>query len=195
MMTLTPAPRADEPLPGSNDPSSAEVELIRATIAGESGAFDQIVHAHSRRVFNFVRQMTRQHQDAEDITQQTFIKAYHNLGRFDPRRPLVNWLLTIARHTALNHFRGAKKWEEMPADATDHAPSPARQADQKEQHENLWDRARALLATREFEILWLRFAEHMSTEETARVVGLTQTHVKVLVHRARQVLLKGKEHP
>jgi RNA polymerase sigma-70 factor (ECF subfamily) len=69
--------------------------------------------------------------------------------------------------------------------------SPARQLEQQERTENLWARARRILSHREFEVLWLRFGEDMSTEETARIAGLTQIHVKVLVHRARRHLLKG----
>jgi RNA polymerase sigma factor (sigma-70 family) len=60
--------------------------------------------------------MTRHHQDAEDLTQQTFLKAHNYLPRFDPQRPFITWVLTIARNTALNHFRDTKKWEEIPED-------------------------------------------------------------------------------
>src|SRR4051812_42940366 len=156
---------------------------VRDTLAGNAGAFDQIVHAYSRRLYNYVYQMTRQRQDAEDLVQQTFIKAYHHLDRFDTSRPLVNWLITIARRTALNHFRDTKKWDELPFDAASNEPSPARQAEQRDRADSLWDRARAVLAPRDFEILWLRFAEELSITETAQVVGLTETHVKVIVFR------------
>ncbi len=190
-MTLAPEPPAAGSLPDPNDPGCDEAALIREAAGGDSRAFGEIVHQHHGRVFNYLRQMTRQHQDAEDLTQQTFIKAYQHLARFDRQRPLINWLLTIARNTALNHFRDVKKWQEIPADTAGAEPTPARAAEQKEQGENLWARARALLPAREFEVLWLRFAEEMSTRETAAVVGLTETHVKVLVFRARQALLKG----
>jgi len=194
MMTLAPAPRAAGPLPGPNDVGCDEAALIREAAAGDSRAFGEIVRTHHCRVFNFLRQMTRHHQDAEDLTQQTFIKAHHHLARFDRSRPLINWLLTIARNTALNHFRDVKKWEQMPVEPAGHEPTPARHAEQKEQAENLWARARELLAPREFEVLWLRFAEDLSTRETAETVGLTETHVKVLVFRARQMLLT-RIHP
>jgi RNA polymerase sigma-70 factor, ECF subfamily len=191
MMTLASAPRAAGPLPGPNDAGCDEAALIRETVAGDSRSFGQIIHLHHRRVFNFLFQMTRHQQDAEDLTQQTFIKAFHHLARFDRQRPLINWLLTIARNAALNHFRDVKKWEQLPFDAAGDGPSPASQTEQKEQTANLWEKARALLSPREFEVLWLRFAEEMTTRETAQVVGLTETHVKVLVFRARQTLLKG----
>ncbi len=213
MMTLSPAPRAAAPLPGTGvapgaatesavaevapqrtpEEAAAEARLIRATLDGDMRAYEEIIRTHNRRVYNFIYQMTRQHQDAEDLAQQTFIKAYHNLARFEPHRPLVNWLITIARNTALNHFRGAKKWDEIPYDAAGTEPSPARAAETRDQSDTIWDRARVILSPREFEIMWLRFAEELSTEETAKVVGLTQTHVKVLVFRARQALQKGVE--
>jgi RNA polymerase sigma-70 factor (ECF subfamily) len=137
--------------------------------------------------------MTRHRHDAEDLTQQTFIKAYNNIHRFDTARPIINWLLTIARRTALNHFRAAKRWDEIPDDTASLGLSPAHQAEKHDQIDNLWTRARRILSRREYEVLWLRFSEELSTEDTARVVGLTQIHVKVLVFRARQQLMKTEK--
>ncbi|MGH8019788.1 MAG: RNA polymerase sigma factor [Opitutaceae bacterium] len=162
---------------------------MRATLAGDTQAYAGIVRMHSRRIHNFIHQMTRQAQDAEDLTQQTFIKAFDNLHRFDTARPMIAWLLTIARRCTLNHFRSAKRWEEIPDEAAAAgAPSPASAAERHDQVESLWERARRDLSPREFEVMWLRFAEELSVEETARVTGLTRPHVKILVFRARQRL-------
>jgi RNA polymerase sigma-70 factor, ECF subfamily len=193
MTALLPTARAagpaGEPPP---DPSALdEHELVRAAVEGDARSFGEIVRKQQSRVFNFLCQLTRNRHDAEDLTQQTFIKAFHHLASFDCRRPLINWLLTIARHNAYNHFRDTKRWTEIPNDTAGSEPSPARAAETRDRADNLWDRARAVLSPREFEVLWLRFAEELSTAETARVVGLTQVHVKVLVYRARQTLLKG----
>jgi len=189
-MTLSPEIRSAEPLPAPAEGGLDEAGLVRDTLNGDAGAFDELVRAHHRRVFNFVFHMTRQRQDAEDLTQQTFIKAFMHLQRFDGTRPLINWLLTIARHNALNHFRAAKKWEEMPETLAGKEPSPAHAAEDRDHSDTLWARARAVLSRREFEVLWLRFGEDLSIKETAGVVGLTQTHVKVIVFRARRALLK-----
>lgn len=186
--------RAIEPLPAPAEGGPDEAGLVRDTLNGDAGAFDELVRAHHRRVFNFVFHLTRQRQDAEDLTQQTFIKAFTHLRRFDGRRPLINWLLTIARHNTLNHFRAAKKWEEVPEALAGSEPSPAHSAEDRDHSDTLWARARIVLSRREFEVLWLRFGEDLSIKETAGVVGLTQTHVKVLVFRARRTLLKeGKQ--
>ncbi len=185
--------RASESLPALAEVGLDDAGLVRETLGGGLGAFDQIVRAHHRRVFNFVFQLTRQRQDAEDLTQQTFIKAFNHLARFDGSRPLINWLLTIARNGTLNHFRAAKKWEEIPASLAGSEPSPAHAAESRDRSRTLWERARMVLSRREFEVLWLRFGEDLSIKETAGVVGLTQTHVKVLVFRARRALVKAEE--
>jgi RNA polymerase sigma-70 factor (ECF subfamily) len=189
-MTLSPAPsvgRSDCPAACPDDAG-----LVLSAANGDARAFEKLVQLYHRRVFSFVHQMTRQREDAEDITQQTFVKAFQHIERVDATRPIINWLFTIARRTALNHFRSVRKWEFVPAELASDEPSPARQLEQQEHTDNVWTRARRVLSQREFEVLWLRFAEEMSTKETARITGLTQIHVKVLVHRARQRLLKGE---
>ena len=193
MILQSPELHVEEPISLPAEIDADEAALVSDTLGGDVRAFDRIVTTHHRRVFNFIYQMTRQRQDAEDLTQQTFIKAFDNLPRFDPRRPLINWILTIARNNTLNHFRAAKKWEPVSEHTAGTGPSPAAAAEHSDRSDSLWAKARAVLSRREFEILWLRFGEDMSVEETARVVGLTQTHVKVLVYRARQALLKGAE--
>jgi RNA polymerase sigma-70 factor (ECF subfamily) len=175
--------------------SSEEASLVRETLAGDDQAFDRLVRAHSQRVFRFLYQLTRHREDAEDLAQQTFVKAYRHLHRFDVERPLIQWLLTIARRTALNHFRAARKTEPYVEEAASSEPSPAERAAHRDQSEGLWDLARALLAPRDLTVMWLRFGEDLSTEETARVAGLTRTHVKVIVFRARRALLKGAKKP
>jgi RNA polymerase sigma-70 factor (ECF subfamily) len=190
-MTVAAVYHADGSLPVSTDEGYDEVKLIRETVAGNRRAFDAIVHTHHRRVYNFLHHMTRHREDAEDLTQQTFIKAFQRLGSLDQQKPLLNWLFTIARNNALNHFRDTKKWSELPADVASNEPTPARYFEEKEQTASLWEHARTILSHREFEVLWLRFGEDMSIRETAQVVGITQTHVKVIVFRARRALLNG----
>jgi len=153
-------------------------------------AFDEIVRTHTPRVFNYVLHMTRHRQDAEDIAQQTFIKAYTHLASFDPQRSFIAWLLTIARRTALNHFRSTKHFESVAEETVDAELTPAHKLEKRDQLDTLWDQARRVLPEREFEVLWLRYAEDMSLEDTARIAGLNQTHTKIIAFRARQRLIK-----
>jgi RNA polymerase sigma-70 factor (ECF subfamily) len=180
-------------LGAATDPAAAaEATLVTDSLAGDAGAAREIVHRHHRRVFGFLCQMLSRRQDAEDVAQETFVKAFRNLHRFDTSRPLINWLLTIARRSALNHYRGTRHWDPIPDEIPSPAASPAHEAEQNDQVDDIWSRARERLGEREFHVLWLRFGENLSTSETARVAGLTETHVKVLVHRARQRLLQDR---
>ncbi len=196
MTVLSPtSPTAAEPRAGPASALEEEAAVLRAAIAGDEHACDQLVRRHHGRVYGYLCQMTRHREDAEDLTQQTFIKALRHLGRVDPERGVINWLLTIARRTALNHFRDGPRWAELPEATASEAASPAHSAESRDRVDNLWARARRVLSPREFEVMWLRFAEELSVAETARVMELTQIHVKVIVHRARQQLLKGECRP
>ena len=193
MMALSPAPLTNTESPADAVAARGEeVTELRAAMAGDERAREAVVCRHHRRVYGYLYQMTRQREDAEDLTQQTFIKALRHLDRVDPERPIINWLLTIARRTALNHFRDGPRWAELPEDTASEAASPARTAEARDGVQNLWERARRILSPREFEVLWLRFAEEQSTADIARVMSLTQIHVKVIVHRARHRLLEGE---
>jgi len=189
-MPLLPQAATGEILPAPSSDFSVDARLIADCLQGEMRAFDEIVHLHTPRIFNYVLHMTRHRQDAEDITQQAFIKAYTHLASFDPTRSFIAWLLTIARRTALNHFRSAKNFEPVAEETATQEPTPDRQFEKRDQLDTLWAQARRVLSEREFEILWLRYAEDMSLEDTARIAGITQTHTKIIAFRARQRLMK-----
>jgi len=189
-MPLLPQAATGEILPAPSSDFSVDARLIADCLRGEMRAFDEIVHLHTPRIFNYVLHMTRHRQDAEDITQQAFIKAYTHLASFDPTRSFIAWLLTIARRTALNHFRSAKNFEPVAEETATQEPTPDRQFEKRDQLDTLWAQARRVLSEREFEILWLRYAEDMSLEDTARIAGITQTHTKIIAFRARQRLMK-----
>ena len=189
-MALLPQTATGDTLPAPSTDFSVDARLIADCLRGEMRAFDEIVHLHTPRIFNYVLHMTRHRQDAEDVTQQTFIKAYTHLASFDPTRSFIAWLLTIARRTALNHFRSAKNFEPVAEETAAQDPTPDRQLEKRDQLDTLWAQAKRVLSEREFEILWLRYAEDMSLEDTARIAGITQTHTKIIAFRARQRLMK-----
>jgi RNA polymerase sigma-70 factor (ECF subfamily) len=193
MTSAPPAPPLEAGSPA--EPASAcadEPALLRAAIAGDARARDEIVRRHHRRVYCYLHQMTRHREDAEDLTQQTFIKALRHFDRVDPDRPVIHWLIAIARNSALNHFRDRPRWAELPEENASPQPSPARETENRDRVHQLWEKARQLLKPREYEVLWLRFAEEMPIADIARTVSLTQIHVKVIIHRARHRLLKGE---
>ena len=102
--------------------SSAEAELVHAAVAGDAGASRELVRLFHRPIFFYVSRLVGQAQDAEDVTQETFVKAFRALHKVDTTRPLLNWLYTIARRTALNHLRGRRDWTELPPEPVSDGP-------------------------------------------------------------------------
>ncbi len=189
MPPLSQAASGETPTAPPTTPS-ADARLIAGYLQGDLRAFDELIRQHTPRIFNYVLHMTRHRQDAEDIVQQTFIKAHKHLASFDPTCCFIAWLLTIARRTALNHFRSAKHFEPVTAEPAASDPAPNRQLEKRDQLDTLWTQARRVLSPREFEIMWLRYAEDLSLEDTARIAGITKTHTKIIAFRARQRLIK-----
>jgi RNA polymerase sigma-70 factor (ECF subfamily) len=163
-------------------------DLARQCQAGSPEAFAALVTQFQERIYNFLLKMTGRSHDAEDLTQETFLKAWQGIGRFDPQHSFSSWLFTIAKRTALNHFRSRRPMAEL-----EEAPEPADDSDpsvvlaQDEQNRELWSLARTL-KPRQYQVLWLRYAEGFSVEETARIMGLLPIHTRVLLHRGRNQL-------
>jgi RNA polymerase sigma-70 factor, ECF subfamily len=77
--------------------------------AGDASAWEEVVRAHGRRIYNLCYRWTGRPADAQDLTQEIFVKAYRNLGGYDPARAaLGTWITTIARHAVVDFFRRTK---------------------------------------------------------------------------------------
>src|SRR5437867_849537 len=82
-----------------------EIEIIRRCLAGDERAHRDLVARYERAVFTVALRMVRQREDAEDITQETFVRMFGALERYDPTRPFTAWLFTIASRLAIDHLR------------------------------------------------------------------------------------------
>lgn len=170
-------------------------EVARQAQRGDVAAFEKLVAEFDQRIFGFLRQRLGNDHDAQDVTQETFVKAWRSIERFDPERDFATWLFVIARRTAANHHRARRDHDEIPEEMASGDAEPTASAEAHERSDALWACARRL-KPRQFEALWLRYAEGFSVAETAKILGLTAIHTKVILHRARNDLarkLKGKE--
>lgn len=159
--------------------------------AGDQEAFSALVEACADRLFNFLLRFAGNAHDAQDLAQETFLKVYRGIARFDTSRPFLPWLFTIARRTALNHLRRVRPTEEL-----DESLSAGETADQaldalalRDDNERLWLLARRL-KPKQYEALWLRYGEGLELAEVATVMRTNSIYVKVLLHRARSALLQ-----
>ena len=168
----------------------SDADLARASQTGSLTAFEQLVYRYETRVYGFVVQCCGGGH-AREITQETFVRAFQAINQFDPRQPFAPWLFTIARRKSLDHYRSLPPWDEREMPELPDENDPAELLARQEDKANLWTLARSLLPQTQFQALWFKYAEGMSTSEIARVLHKTQTHVKVLLFRARQSL--GRE--
>ncbi len=156
------------------------------------GSFEELVFRYSARLRHFLRHKIQTDQDIEDLVQETFLKAFRNIGRFDPQKKFSTWLYTIAVRQAISRYRRQKPQGES-SRFKSHELDPQEAMIQKEQSQNLWRQAKTL-QPKEFEALWLRYAEDMSVKDIAQVMKKKPITVRVLLHRARLNLAK-KIHP
>lgn len=162
-------------------------ELAEKARQGSAVAFERIVHGLQDRIYNYLFQMLRSEQDAEDVAQETFVKVYKHLQNFDGRARFTTWVYSIAKNTALNHLRSRKTHEPIEAHEA-YLSNPPEKIDVNER-ESIWTAARKL-KPKMFEMLWLFYGEGFSVQEIAEISSMHPVSVRVLLYRARTALKK-----
>jgi len=176
-------------VPGSA--ANDEAELTRSAAAGCTASFETLARRHQASTVHYVRHLTRRGGDADDIAQETLLRAWRRIGSYDPRWAFSTWLFAIARRTWLNHVRSTRRRrarEHAAATTPVSAHEPAAAALATERATRLWDVAAAELSEPEFSAIWLRYVEDRSIAEIASVLGRPRTTVKVILFRARRRL-------
>lgn len=175
------------------EPGASEIsaeELARQCQGGCRESFERLVRRFERQVLRFLGAMVNNRQDAEDLAQDTFVKAYKSIHRFNPEYKFAAWLFTIAKRTAMNHYRASRPTLPLGFDQEADEQSPAAALEQKERAEGLWDKARRCLKPKQYQALRLRYGEELSIAETAAAMRTKEIQVRVLLHRARKQLAK-----
>jgi RNA polymerase sigma-70 factor (ECF subfamily) len=177
----------------------ADEELAVRAAAGSRPSFEELVSRYSLRLFHFLRSRSGSDEDVEDLVQETFLKAYRNIGRYDPQRRFSTWLYTVAIRLSISRQRSQRE-RPLPLDpeGPEHpSPGPQEVLIRKEEAQkagNIWLLARTLKPS-EYEILWLRYAEEMPMKEIARAMKRSLVGVRVLLHRSRVKLGKKLREP
>lgn len=176
-------------------------ELVRLAKGGELGAFETLVDRHERRVFAVARRLVLHEQDAEDVTQQTFLSVMEHLETFRGESSFLTWLLRVATHAAIKVIRKRNGLStvslEGPVESAEGyatVPHPEFIADWRESPERLVgrnetvrliDEAIGELEEKQRLIFVMRDVEGLSVKETAELLGMTEGNVKVRLLRAR----------
>ena len=82
-----------------------DAELIRRSLTGDQRACRDLVRRYQRQVYSVLLRVVRRSEDAEDLTQETFVRMFRALDRYDPERPFTAWLFTIATRIGIDHLR------------------------------------------------------------------------------------------
>ena len=158
-------------------------------------AFESLVRKHQHRVYALCRRLTGAHQSADDLAQETFIKAYFALGRFDAAWPLYPWLRRIALNAGLNYLKARSRERSLDEGSLGDRSAPrSAPADDPEERleraefEARFDGAVESLPPEQKSVFVLRFHEGLSYEDISRALDLPLGTVMSRLNRARQKL-------
>ncbi len=163
---------------------------------GSEEAFTQLVEAYQTHVYNLCYRMLGEPESAEDAAQETFLRAYQHIHRYDQKRSFATWLLSIAAHYCIDRLRRRKfSVTSMDADEDEggfelpdaDAPNPESEALHSEQREQMQGLLKRLDSVDRAAIV-LRYWEDYSEAEIAEALNLTVSAVKSRLHRARREL-------
>ena len=179
-----------------------EPRMIASILAGNAQLFHELIRPYERRVYAMALSFLRNEADAEDVTQEAFLKAFRNLASFRGDAKFGTWLVSITLNEARSRIRrrDALQMESLdePADEEGHT-SPALLRDWKEIPSEALERKEIRLLLHKAvtalpliyrEVFQLRDIEQMSVNEAAAALGITISSVKVRLHRARMMLQK-----
>lgn len=168
-----------------------ERALLLRCQRGDREAFAPIVARHMRRAASFALAWTGNSDDALDLSQEAFARAFRAIGRFDLSRPFYPWFHRILRNLCLNHLARASRLHEVPlADDFDRAadrPGPEEELERAELRRAVWDAIRRLGA-QDREILVLREWQDLTYAEIAAVLDIPRGTVMSRLHTARRRL-------
>jgi RNA polymerase sigma-70 factor (ECF subfamily) len=175
------------------DFDGAELSDERLALEARQGcpaSFEQLVRRFQVPLLHFLQGRTTSVEDAEDLTQDVFVRAYENLHRYCPRWRFSTWLFTIARRLTINHYRKQPPWSDgdapLSAEAADRGPE--QHVEEQETRQRIWDLAATVLTEPQWTGLWLHYVEDLSAREIAKVLGRSRTSVKTMLFRARRRL-------
>jgi RNA polymerase sigma-70 factor, ECF subfamily len=182
---------------GSENKVETEGFSLEALHAGDPEEFARLVDAYSGKIYRLATKMLNQQLDAEDVLQETFLKAYRGIKSFDGRSKISTWLFRIATNEALMVIRRkhpdtvsidepveTEEGEQEPIQIVDWCCLPEEELLSEETKERL-DAAVQKLPEKLKVVFLLRDINDLSTHETAEILGLTETAVKTRLSRAR----------
>ncbi len=177
----------------------SDEEVVGRVRDGETALFEILMRRYNQRLYRVARSILGNDNEAEDVMQEAYVRAYAHLDQFAGRAKFSTWLTKIAVHEAFARLRRSGRLESMESETfpngdhmntlQSHTPDPERQAFDRELSAALENAVESLPEIYR-SVFMLRGIEEMSTEETAESLGLSEEAVKARLHRARALLRK-----
>ncbi len=186
-MSVSPPPSA----------SAASDRLIEECLSGNQAAWETIVRQHWRKVFNLAYKFVGKHDEAEDLTQEIFLRIFKALGTFDRRANFQTWLISISRNLCIDHYRSVRKERETIAREVDAAtlaplaaePSPLLALERRDLRELIRQGLERLPPALRTAVV-LRDLHELSYQEIADRLRLPEGTVKSRINRGRLELAR-----
>ncbi len=170
---------------------------MAAALAGQQSAFEQIVRRYQRPLVRFIARVTGDREHAEDLAQDTFVKAFRSLAGFDTSRRLSSWLFRIAHNTAVDAMRrprqrlvslgnSAGRPTDPAATAAPPEPDPVERAALGQALDAALNRLRPDFRA----AVVLRYDEGLAFDEIGQIMGIPEATARSHVHRARKELAR-----
>ena len=166
--------------------------LIEQCLAGDQAAWEQIVRQNWRKVFNIAYKFVGKHDEAEDLTQDIFLKIFKALKSFDRRANFQTWIISISRNLCIDHYRSVRKERQTIArdvDSNDLQPATLERGPYAQaEHQDLRAQLRQALETLPLTLrtaVVLRDLQELSYQEIADRLGLPEGTVKSRINRGR----------
>lgn len=176
------------------DQQVEEISWVEQALRGDRAAFGQLMHRYAGAVYNLAYRMLGNAEDAEDASQEIFLRAYTRLASFDRARRFSTWLLSIGSNYCIDRLR-RRRFAWLTLDDAAFAlpsaePGPERSALKREQ-QALVQQALQKLPESYRLVMVLRYWQDLSYDEIAKTTGLTESTIKTRLHRARHMLAEA----
>ncbi|PYQ58921.1 MAG: RNA polymerase [Acidobacteria bacterium] len=165
---------------------------VERCLQGDVDAFGTLVERYQRPVFNTVLHMVGDAEDAREVCQQAFMKAFEHLSSYDPERKFFSWLYRVAVNESINHLKAKRPHDPLDETFEHPRPNPAQHFEELEEwthlHEAIMD-----LEPNYRAVIILRHFVHFSYDEIAQILDLAEKTVKSRLFTARQLLREALE--
>ncbi|WP_442051345.1 RNA polymerase sigma factor SigW [Paenibacillus sp. 2TAB19] len=182
-----------------------EARLARLSLKGDQGAFAELVSLYQDKLFHMAYRMLNNRQESEDVVQDTFLRVYKNLDRYDETLKFSTWIYRIATNLCIDRLRKRKPVYSLDAESSEHEgldgysmiPSDDRTPETEmllSDTQRIIHQAIETLPPKYKTVMTLRYMQDLSLQEIGDIMDMPVTTIKTRVHRGREFLRKKLEH-